>query len=196
MSKATRRNRTLGLGLVTVVVLMVGLTYASAPLYRIFCQVTGFGGTTQVAETAPVQVLDRTMTVRFNADVNNDMPWNFQPVQRQVTVKVGQETLIHYRATNETSETITGSATFNVSPDRAGLYFSKIQCFCFTEQTLKPGESVDMPVLFFVDPALAGDRKMDDVRTITLSYTFFRAVDDSTRNKPQTAAAPAARTGG
>lgn len=158
---------------------MVGLAYAAVPLYDLFCRVTGYGGTTQTAEVAPEQALDRRITVRFDAGVARDMPWAFQPVERQMTLRVGETALAFYRAVNDGPTPITGTATFNVTPLKAGQYFSKIECFCFTEQTLAPGQSVDMPVQFFVDPAIAEDRNLDDVKTITLSYTFFRQSDDA-----------------
>lgn len=174
----TRNLRTAGV-LATVVVGMLGMAYASVPLYEIFCRVTGFGGTTQVATGDADRVLDRTMTVRFDSNVNQELPWKFAPAQRSMPVRVGETNLAFYRATNTGRETLVGTATFNVTPDKAGRYFDKIACFCFTEQVLKPGETVDMPVSFFLDPALADDAKMDGVTTVTLSYTFFRAQDQS-----------------
>ena len=172
------RHRRLALVLVAGVAAMIGLTYASVPFYRLFCQVTGFGGYTQRADHAPSAALERMVTVRFNADVNVGLPWLFAPLQREVRVHVGETAMAYFRAQNMASRRVTGQATFNVTPDKAGLYFTKIQCFCFNEQALDPGQSVDMPVTFFVDPKLASDPKMADVQTITLSYTFFRAVDD------------------
>src|SRR5690606_31557032 len=153
---------------------MVMMAYAAVPLYQLFCQVTGFGGTTQVATAASEEVLDREIVVRFNADVNPALPWTFQPEQREARLKVGEQGLAFYRAVNNGTEPVIGTATYNVTPLKAGLYFSKIQCFCFTEQRLEPGESMDMPVTFFVDPSIADDPNLNDVRTITLSYTFFR----------------------
>jgi cytochrome c oxidase assembly protein subunit 11 len=152
---------------------MVGLSYASVPLYQLFCQVTGFGGTTQRAEAAPDKTLDRVMTVRFDANTAASLGWNFRAEQLEVKVRVGEERMAYYRATNTSDRTVTGSSIFNVTPVSAGAYFNKIQCFCFTEQTLKPGESVDFPVVFFIDPAVADDRDLDNVDTITLSYTFY-----------------------
>ena len=172
---ALGRNGRTALVLSGVVAGMVGLSFASVPLYKLFCQVTGYGGTTQRAEQGADRVIERMMTVRFNADTARDMPWIFRPSQRQIDVKVGENHLAYYRAENRTSQTITGTATFNVTPAKAGLYFSKIDCFCFTEQVLKPGESAELPVSFFVDPAINEDRNLDEVKTITLSYTFFRA---------------------
>ena len=171
----SHRNAALGAVLAGVVFAGIGLSYAAVPLYRLFCQVTGFGGTTQVAEAAPAAALERRMTIRFNADVDPALPWSFQPVAREVTVRVGEQALAFYRATNRGSEPVVGTATFNVTPLKAGAYFDKIDCFCFSEQRLGPGESADLPVSFFVDPKLVQDRKLDDVSTITLSYTFFRA---------------------
>ena len=173
------RNRVTVLAAVAVVVGMVGLAFASVPLYRLFCQVTGYGGTTQVAESAPVEVGERVVTIRFNADTARDMPWRFSPEQREISVHVGEETLAFYKAHNPADRRITGTATFNVTPLKAGVYFQKIDCFCFTEQTLEPDQTVDMPVSFFVDPAIDEDPNLDDVKTITLSYTFFPASGDA-----------------
>jgi cytochrome c oxidase assembly protein subunit 11 len=184
----TRRQKVTAFALTGIVAGMLAMSFAAVPLYRIFCQVTGYGGTTQVAEKAPTQVLDREITVSFNADIAPGLAWSFAPVQRHVTMKIGETALAYYRARNLSDRPITGMATFNVTPDKAGEYFNKIACFCFTQQTLAPGESVDMPVTFFVDPSLAKDRNLDTVTDITLSYTFY-AVDDGTSAK-KTAAAP------
>ncbi len=171
-TSATRKNKRMLGVLVLFVAGMVGASYAAVPLYKIFCQVTGFGGTTQVAaEESPV-VLDRKMTVRFDATANG-VPWSFQPVQRKVDLKIGESAVAYYRATNTSDRAVVGTATFNVTPLKAGQYFNKIECFCFTEQRLEPGQSVDMPVTFFVDPEIAQDRNLEEVKTITLSYTFF-----------------------
>jgi len=167
------RKRTTAFVAAGVVAGMVGLSYASVPLYRLFCQVTGFGGTTQVAKEATGPVGERTITVRFDAGTAGGMPWDFRPAQREIRVRIGEEALAFYEAVNPTARAIVGNATYNVTPDKAGRYFSKIACFCFTEQRLEAGQSVDMPVSFFVDPSILEDRKMDDVTTITLSYTFF-----------------------
>jgi cytochrome c oxidase assembly protein subunit 11 len=198
MARASDRNTRTGLLLFTVVIGMVALAFASVPLYRLFCEVTGFGGTPQrvEAQSAPAAVSDRTITVRFNADVNSGLPWSFQPAQSSVRVKVGEQALAFYRATNHADRAVTGTATFNVTPDKAGAYFDKIECFCFTEQTLKAGQSVEMPVTFYVDPAILADRGLDDVDTITLSYTFFRDADDDARNGAKVSAAPAAGANG
>ena len=146
---------------------------ASVPLYRLFCQVTGFGGTTQRAETAPQQVLDKTVSVRFDANTSGKLEWTFHPVQPSVKVKFGEQSMAYYEAVNHSDKTLTGSAVFNVTPTQAGAYFNKIQCFCFTEQTLKPGEKIEMPVTFFVDPDMLNDPDAAGIDEITLSYTFY-----------------------
>jgi cytochrome c oxidase assembly protein subunit 11 len=171
-----KSNAPVVLGLLAVLCVMATLVTFSVPLYRTFCQVTGYGGTTQVA-TESKGVGERVMTVRFNADVDPHLPWEFQPVQRSVDVRVGQPTLIKYHARNLSARPVTGRAVFNVTPLKAGIYFSKIECFCFTEQTLQPGEDTEMPVDFFVDPDISDDPNLDDVHTITLSYTFYLSDD-------------------
>ncbi|MCH9011759.1 MAG: cytochrome c oxidase assembly protein [Proteobacteria bacterium] len=170
-----RRNGVTMAALAMVLVAMGGLVYASVPLYRLFCQVTGFGGTTRTAEAPPAQSGERIVTVRFNADVSRALPWSFRPAQREISVRVGELGLVYYVARNDSDVPITGNATFNVTPQKAGIYFNKVACFCFTEQRLMPGESVKMGVSFFIDPKIVDDRYQDDVKTITLSYTFFRA---------------------
>lgn len=167
------RNRRLAAILTVVACGMVGMAFAAVPLYRVFCQVTGYGGTTQVADAAPQQVLDRTMTIRFEGFIDDDLPWRFRPEQRSVTVKVGEPALIFFKAENLSELPTAGVATFNVTPLKIGQYFNKVQCFCFNEQVLQPGEKVDMGVSFFVDPAIAEDANAAEVNTITLSYTFF-----------------------
>ncbi len=162
-----------------LILAMVGLTAASVPLYRLFCQVTGYGGTTQVAEEAVPGALAETISVRFDASIGDELPWQFQPVEREIEVRIGEERLAFYRAVNTGDRPIVGSATFNVTPHKAGSYFSKIACFCFTEQVLQPGEEVDMPVSFFVDPAILDDLNTRDLKTITLSYTFFMLEDET-----------------
>ena len=162
-----------GLSLAALVVGMVGLSYAAVPLYDLFCRATGYGGTTMVATEVPNLIGEREMTVRFNASVNRDLPWRFRPVQVSVTVRVGEPTLAFYRVENTSERTIVGTATYNVTPLKVGEYFSKIDCFCFTEQVLQPGEIAELPVSFFVDPSIADDPKMDRISTLTLSYTFF-----------------------
>jgi cytochrome c oxidase assembly protein subunit 11 len=172
---ATGRHRRVVVASLVLVAAMAGLAFASVPLYRLFCAATGFGGTTQRAEAPSDTVAGRPIAVRFNADVARDLPWRFEPVQREIVLPVGETALVYYRARNNGSAPMVGTATFNVTPDVAGIYFSKIQCFCFTEQRLAPGESVDLPVQFFVDPALLDDPETKDLPAITLSYTFFRA---------------------
>lgn len=161
-------------------VAMVGMSYAAVPLYQMFCQVTGLGGTTQRADKPSDVILDRKVTVRFDANVSPKLGWKFEPVQRTVEANIGENVLVFYRATNISDKPIKGTATFNVAPDAAGLYFSKIECFCFTEQTLAAGESVEMPVSFYVDPALVTDPESSRIREITLSYTFYPVVDGQT----------------
>lgn len=172
-----QRNRRMVGGLFAVVFGMVGLAYASVPLYTLFCQITGFGGTTMRADAAPGAVGERVITVRFNADVNPGLPWAFRPVERSLTVRLGEMSLASYRAENRGETATVGTASYNVTPDKVGRYFNKIECFCFTEQVLEPGRVMDMPVAFFVDPALADDPAMADISTITLSYSFFRVRD-------------------
>ena len=183
MVDVTRRAMT-GLVLGGVVAGMGGMAYAAVPLYRAFCQMTGYGGTTRRALEAPTQVLDRVVRVRFNTDVGRDMPWRFQPIQREMTVRIGEQAIATFAATNPTDRVIMGSAAYNVTPQKSGAYFNKIQCFCFTEQILGPGETAEMPVRFFVDPAMAQDRNLNDVTTITLSYVFFeREMEEQTREE-------------
>lgn len=152
---------------------MVGVSFAAVPLYQLFCQVTGYGGTTQRAEQFSETILDRTIKVRFDANTASGLPWEFKPVQREVEVRIGETILINYTAENTSERVTTGQATFNVTPMAAGAYFNKVQCFCFTETALKPGESMEMPVLFFVDPAIVDAVDTKNIDTITLSYTFF-----------------------
>ncbi len=161
------------LQLVTVVVVMGALSWASVPFYSWFCKVTGFGGATNVVETASDVILDREMKIRFDSSTDPSLPWSFKPVQREMTVKIGQTALAYYEATNTSNRPVAGQATYNVVPYEAGGFFDKIECFCFTEQVLQPGETVVMPVSFFVDPAIVDDRDAKYVHTITLSYTFF-----------------------
>lgn len=173
--KSLDRNMKVVTACGVVVAGMVGMAYAAVPLYDLFCRVTGYGGTTQIAQYDPGAILDREVSVRFDASVNRDFPWAFEPLQREMTVRVGETALAFYRATNTTDRPVTGIASYNVTPFKAGPYFSKLECFCFNEQTLQPGESMDMPVIFFVDPLMDEEERLDDVRTITLSYTFFEA---------------------
>ena len=163
--------------LVGLVAGMVGLSFAAVPLYRLFCQATGYGGTTQVATALPAVASERQITVRFNADVDPRLPWKFGPLQRAVRLRVGEAGTAVFRARSLAGYMTIGAATFNVTPLKAGQYFNKVQCFCFDEQKLEAGQQADMGVSFFVDPAIQDDRNLDEVKTITLSYTFFFAPD-------------------
>ncbi len=167
------KNRKTALIVSGVVAGMVAMSFAAVPAYRAFCQVTGWGGTTQRAEAEADSILERKITVRFDGTTSDGLDWKFRPEQVSQTLQIGETGLAFYEAQNRTGKPITGRATFNVSPSKAGIYFKKIECFCFTEQTLQPGETVSMPVTYFVDPGLAEDRNLDDVQTITLAYTFF-----------------------
>jgi cytochrome c oxidase assembly protein subunit 11 len=174
-AKSDRQSRSIRLTMklcISAVAGMVGLTYASVPLYRMFCQLTGFDGTPNRADAAPEEILARQVTVRFDASVAQDLAWKFAPEQGPQTLKVGEVGLAFYRAKNLSDKALSGTASFNVTPDKAGAYFSKIECFCFTEQKLAAGQEVDMPVQYFIDPAIEQDENMHDVKTITLSYTF------------------------
>ena len=153
---------------------MVGAAYAAVPFYTWFCKTTGFGGTTQVAEKAPDQVLGRTLTIRFDSNVTPGLPWKFRPEQNEIQVRIGEVATVHYKVVNEAAREIAGQASYNVSPPTVGAYFDKINCFCFTEQRLKAGETREMTVVFYVDPSIVKDHDQDDLNTITLSYTFFR----------------------
>jgi len=163
---------------VGVVVGMIGLSYASVPLYRIFCQVTGFAGTPRIAVAASDTIAAGSMEVRFDANVGQGLPWEFGPERVSMKVRLGENTVAHYRAHNDSSVPVVGTATFNVTPIKAAQYFNKIQCFCFTRQELKPGQTANMAVSFFVDPAIATDPETKDVTAVTLSYTFFPAKAD------------------
>ena len=170
-----RRDLAVALACGSFVGLMVGGAYAAVPLYNLFCRVTGFGGTPQVASAAPGQVLDRKITVRFDANVGRGLPWRFEPEVRSVDVRLGEVVTIYYTVVNQSARETAGLASYNVAPPQTGGYFTKINCFCFTEQRLKPGERREMAVVFYVDPALARDADQDDLNTITLSYTFYPA---------------------
>lgn len=167
------RDNAIALSCVAAVAVMTGATFAAVPLYKLYCQVTGYGGTTQKAIAPSSTMLDRPITVRFDANVTPGMKWKFEPLQRTMDVKLGENALAFYRATNVSDKPITGTAAFNVAPDVAGIHFSKVECFCFKEQTLQPGESIEMPVSFFVAPALAKDPDAARLTSITLSYTFY-----------------------
>jgi cytochrome c oxidase assembly protein subunit 11 len=181
------RNKTTVLLLAGVIFGMAGLSFASVPLYRLFCEATGYGGTTQRASSAPAETTGALLTVRFDAAVAPDLAWEFRPLVSEVRLHPGEQREVFYRAVNRSTEAVTGTATFNVTPAKSGIYFDKLQCFCFTEQRLAPGESRDMGVVFFVDPDLLKDPGARDVRTITLSYTMFRAHG---KDSPNAAASP------
>ena len=189
-AKAPRRHGMLALSLAGLVAAMVGLSFAAVPLYRIFCQATGYNGTPQRADKGADQVLDRTITVRFDGNVDPALPWSFAPEQRTMEVKIGETALAFFKATNRTEAPVTGTAIFNVTPEQAGLYFTKIECFCFTEQTLAAGASAEMPVTFFVDPKIVENDDTKNIAEITLSYTFYR-----TDKAAGVAAAPADKSG-
>jgi len=192
MSGQSSKPRKVNNGIVAAVCIafftgMVGMAYAAVPLYKMFCQVTGYGGTTQRAEKQYAgRVLDRDITIRFDANTNG-IPWQFEPVARSVTIKIGATAQAHYSATNKFDRSITGRASFNVQPEMAGAYFNKVECFCFTDTTLKPGETLDMPVVFYVDPDIVNVPELKDLKTITLSYTMFPVE----KTKPVASSAPA-----
>jgi cytochrome c oxidase assembly protein subunit 11 len=163
---------------------MVGAAYAAVPLYRLFCQATGYGGTTQRSIGAPSHTTERRMAIEFDANIGSGLPWTFAPAQRRLTVRLGEEAIAYYRAVNHSTKPVTGTAVFNVTPDLAGRYFTKIQCFCFVEQTLKPGQAVDMPVVFYVDPGIAANKDLTQLKTITLSYTFYPASKEKLSRGP------------
>jgi cytochrome c oxidase assembly protein subunit 11 len=177
-----QKNRRVAFLAVTMFCGMVGLAYASVPLYRLFCQATGFGGTTQIATAAPVATTTKQISVRFDANASDDMGWNFRAAQNTMVVTIGEPAMAHYLATNMSSDTVTGTAKFNVTPTSAGIYFNKIQCFCFTKQTLKPGETANFPVQFFVDPAILDSADTNTIREITLSYSFYPTQPDTQAN--------------
>jgi cytochrome c oxidase assembly protein subunit 11 len=171
--RGRRRDYAVAAACGAVVALMVGMSYAAVPLYDWFCRTTGFGGTTQVASAAPGEVLGRKLTVRFDGNVSGGLPWRFEPEQTTIDVQLGEVVTVLYRVTNLAARDTVGNAAYNVTPPNAGIYFQKINCFCFTEQPLKRGETSDMAVVFYVDPQLAKDADQDGLNTITLSYTFY-----------------------
>ena len=190
------RNARTAWKLVLVVGGMLGMAYAAVPLYEAFCKATGFGGTPLVAQEGERPVIARTVEVRFDSNVDPNLAWRFEPVEREVKVRLGEEKLVFFRATNVSQRPIVGTATYNVTPERTAGWFNKIQCFCFTEQLLKPGQSVDMPVVFFVDAEMDKDRRYDDIRTITLSYTFYEAKTERAKTLLGGTAADGTRKGG
>ncbi len=175
--KKPGKNTVVLFALAAVVGVMIGLVSQAEPLYKMFCGATGLYGTTQNATAAPAQTKDRMITVTFDANVDPALPWEFGPDQRSIRVKLGETATVKFHARNRGDRTVVGTAVHNVQPDKAGLYFDKLQCFCFTKQVLKPGQEIELPVQFFIDPALAQDHNEDDVTDITLSYTFYRAKD-------------------
>lgn len=179
-----KKNQRMALSVLLIVIGMIGLSFASVPLYDLFCRVTGFGGTTQISQAAPApeEVLERSIRVDFVTSTARGMPWQFGAEQRRVNVNIGQDALINFKARNPTETPITGTAIYNVSPAKAGKYFHKTQCFCFDRQLLTPNETMNMPVVFYVDPAFDSDPDMDDVSVITLSYTFFKSDSDDLQN--------------
>ena len=160
-----------------VVALMVGASFAAVPFYTWFCQQTGFGGVTQVSEKAPTEVLGRSIAVRFDSNVAPGLPWKFEPEQNEINVRIGEVATVHYKVVNEAARAITAQAGYNVSPPQVGAYFTKINCFCFTQQTLAAGETREMTVVFYVDPSIVKDSEQDNLNTITLSYTFYRVAE-------------------
>lgn len=194
---AGARNRRVGLIALVAALAMLGLGFASSPLYRIFCEITGFDGTTQrvtEAEADTVAISTKTMSVRFDANVERSMRWEFKPLQVTDTVSLGARDMAIFTAKNLSDVPITGTATFNVEPEVAGRYFNKIQCFCFTEQTLQPGQEVRMPVIYYVDPRIADDPDAKDLEQVTLSYTFHTAIDQPELTAEQSGAKALDRT--
>lgn len=182
--KTQRANRRMAIACVTFFAGMVGMAYAAVPLYDLFCRMTGYGGTTQRVTQYSQTVLDRDITVRFDANVSG-LPWDFRPVTRDVRIRIGETTQVSYTAKNVLSRPTAGRATFNVTPEMAGAYFMKVECFCFTDTELQPGEEMDMPVVFYVDPEIVNVPELKNIGTITLSYTFFPLAE----GKPQESAA-------
>jgi len=185
METAAKNNRTLVM-LAGAALAMLALGFASKPLYDTFCKITGYGGTTRQADVNTSDIIDRDIRVSFDSNVSNELPWHFVPDVPFVDVKVGQSTLAYYKVTNTSERPVTGIATFNVTPIKAAPYFTKTECFCFTEQTLQPGQTVDFPVIFFVDSLIEEERRNDDVKKITLSYTFFESEDGKEVTLPAT----------
>jgi cytochrome c oxidase assembly protein subunit 11 len=177
MASPQRRHGTTAVLLLSVVAGMIGLSFASVPLYRIFCAATGYGGTTQRASAAPQDISKALITVRFNTEISNDLDWEFRPLVEQVQVHPGEQSQVFFRAVNRSGGGVMAQATFNVTPVKSGIYFDKLQCFCFNAQYLAPGEAKDMGVVFFVDPDMLKDPDTSDVHTITLSYSMFKATN-------------------
>jgi cytochrome c oxidase assembly protein subunit 11 len=171
----TDNKTSFGIFAAAVPILMLGAAYGSVPLYQLFCQVTGYGGTTRVATAAASTVLQRTIKVRFDANVAPGIPWDFAPEKPTVDLNLGENGLAFYKVTNRSDRAVTAVATYNVTPHKVGPYFQKLECFCFQDRTLQPGETMELPVIFYVDPALATDKGVKEVNEVTLSYTFFEA---------------------
>lgn len=175
-SRSTSNQKT-GFILGGVCFFMLALSFASVPLYRIFCQQTGYGGTPKIVDGLGTEVVDRVIRVQFNADVHRNLPWRFKPLQHEISVRAGEPALAFYTVKNISDRPIVGIASYNVTPDKAGPYFNKVNCFCFEEQRIEPGQELEMPVQFYIDPEIADDKSVDDVKVLTLSYTFFEAKD-------------------
>jgi cytochrome c oxidase assembly protein subunit 11 len=178
------------MALAGIILGMVGLSFASVPLYRLFCAVTGYGGTPQIGASVAPGATRQEIAVRFNANTNPNLPWNFRPTQEEVRVPLGDERLAFYTARNEAGTPITGIALYNVTPDTVGKYFHKTACFCFNQQTLAPGQQMQFPLSFWVDPEIAKDPNTADIHTVTLSYTFFRTLDDAAKSGALAQAGP------
>jgi len=172
--RSLRRDMLVAASCGAFVAMMVGAAYAAVPLYSWFCKTTGFAGTPQVAEQAPDHILGRSLTIRFDSNVTPGLPWKFEPERNEITVRIGEVATVHYKVVNQAARAISAQASYNVSPPTVGAYFNKINCFCFTEQRLKAGETREMAVVFYVDPSIAKDHDQDDLTAITLSYTFYR----------------------
>ena len=186
----TRRNRRVAIAAFATVAGMVGLSFAAVPLYAVFCSMTGYNGTVQEGGVAAPGATERQITVRFAANTHPSLPWRFEAAQNAMPIHLGESGLAFYRAANETARAVEGVATYNVTPEVVGKYFHKTACFCFDAQTLQPGQSVEMPVSFWVDPAIAQDPNTRDIRTITLNYTFFRTMADAERSGALASAGP------
>ncbi|MGF1619865.1 MAG: cytochrome c oxidase assembly protein [Rhodomicrobiaceae bacterium] len=174
VKQASKANRRLAFRLLSVVAVMIGLSFAAVPLYQLFCQVTGYAGTPQRADAPSTQATNRVISIRFDANTSSELAWSFQPVENRIDLRIGENRLAFYKAANRADKPLTGTATFNVTPELAGAYFNKVDCFCFIQQTLGPGQEVDMPVSFFIDPAILDDPDARSIEEITLSYTFFK----------------------
>jgi cytochrome c oxidase assembly protein subunit 11 len=185
-----QRNTLLAGSIFAVIIGMVGMSFAAIPLYRLFCSATGYGGTPNIGAAAPPGSSGETIRVRFNADANPDLPWTFAPDQVEVSLKLGDEQVAFYHAVNKSARSVTGMALYNVTPEKVGKYFHKTACFCFNKQTLSPEQSMEFPVSFWVDPAIHTDPNTSDVKVITLSYTFFRSLDDAAKSGALAKAGP------